>query len=212
MTRALAILALLALVGCGGSTPPPQGPPTPSLDASKWEFRYGNNFAGRPQAVAGGGFTFVFPASPAEIHYLTTDVTMKASVHASITLEIEAVSGSPEFRAHNNNPTPCDRPAFVRIMLEQRGDEKLTNEFGRWWAQLGYELKPGTVTMDVPLDLGAWSSVYGKYGVDAPGQFRAAMANLGKVGVTFGGCGNYGHGASTVNGSARMTVTAFSVQ
>ena len=43
------------------------------------------------------------------------------------------------------------------------------------------------------------------------GWFASALANVSKIGVTFGGGCNYGHGVYTTNGSARFTLLSYEI-
>ena len=211
--RALAILGLLILAGCAGvSIPgvgtwwPGGGPATVRMDAAAWDFRYGVGTPAHP-APAPVGFTFQFPAS-GEVDYLTTNVSINAKTIAHAVVKVEAVSGTPAFKA-----TDGCTPAAFRIMLEARDDDG-RNVDKRWWARLnGPALSaPGNYVMDVSLtDLTQWSNVQGTIATVRPNNFRDAIANLGAVGITFGACA-FGHGVSVTGGTARMTVTEFTVQ
>ncbi len=205
--RHVAIIAALLLAGCGGKSLPGAegwaggGPATVSMNPAAWTCRYASPYQ---ITAAGTGFTLMFPQ---EIDYLTTNVTIAAKDRVFVKVQIETVSGAPTFTA-----TDGCTPAAFGIMLEVRGDD-MRAEDGRWWARLARPaLSAGNYVMDGPLtDLSQWSNVQGHIATDRPAQFKAAVANLGAVGLTFGACA-FGHGASVTGGSAKMTVTEFSVQ
>ena len=218
LSRSFIAAALVLAVGTVAaanhrqSVPIPRPSPTssPTLDPSKWNIRYSINMPSHPSAAPGGGFMLTFPVN-GEIDYLTTSVRMKASVRARITLRVDVVNGVPTFLAHNDAGGYCT-PAYVRIMLQKRNDD-MRQADGRFWTSVAYQLAPGSSTMDIPLtDKSLWSNVYGQYATTRPSGFARLLADLGNVGVTFGGCGNYGHGVKTKDGTARLTVTEFIVQ
>jgi hypothetical protein len=182
------------------------GPATVSVAASAWDFRYGTGISGHPTQEA-AGFSFLFPTS-GDVDYLTTNVSINAGSHVHCVAKVEAVSGSPMFVASDGGS-----PATFGVILEVRGDD-MVSEDGRWWARVnrGALWAPGNYTFDVPLtDLSRWSNVQGRIASDRPAQFRDAIANLGAVGLTFGAI-SFGHGVSVSGGTAKMTVTEFSVQ
>jgi len=65
-----------------------------------------------------------------------------------------------------------------------------------------------TVHMD---DIDKWSSVLGKNASEAPDEFKKAINRIGRVGITFGGCGHFGHGASATH-PAKMSILKFTVE
>ncbi len=205
--RYVVVIVALLLAGCGIKSLPGSegwaggGPSTVSMAAKDWTCRYAAPCA---LTAASVGFSFVLPQ---ETDYLTTNVAISAKTNARAVVKIEAVSGSPSFTA-----TDGCLPAAFGIMLEVRNDD-MRAEDGRWWARLNrVPLAPGNYVMDVSLtDLGQWSNVQGHIATDRPAQFKAAVANLGAVGLTFGACA-FGHGVSVTGGSAKMTVTEFTVQ
>ena len=56
---------------------------------------------------------------------------------------------------------------------------------------------PGRSTLDTQLVPENWGSVMGKRGADNPAAFHEAMANIARIGLTFGG-GYAGHGVYAV--------------
>lgn len=67
-------------------------------------------------------------------------------------------------------------------------------------------------TLAVPLRGDQWTSVFGKSGVVAPTQFAAALANVSSLGMTFGGMGGcFGHGVYVTGGTARWTLSSYTI-
>jgi hypothetical protein len=107
-------------------------------------------------------------------------------------------------------PDDCHgTPATMRLMLQRNGDD-LTGDYGRFWATVGLLLAPGTRTITVPLTPEAWSSVNGKRGDTVPQEFASLLADVGNIGVTFGGGCFFGHGV-WVTGAARITIDGMGV-
>ncbi len=205
--RIAVIGAAALLAACHVSIPgvtqnwPGGGPATVSLDPADWDFRNDTGAHGHPE---GPGVSFLWSG---EVDYLTTDVSIAATQRAHAVVRLAVASGMPTFVAADG----CT-PAAMRIMLEVRGDD-LRQEDGRWWARLdGPPLQaPADYDLDVSIaDLTQWSNVQGHVASDRENQFKGAMANLGAVGITFGGC-FFGHGASPQNGTVRLTITEFTV-
>lgn len=198
--------------------PSPKPAPAPTysgttVDASKWEILYSKNMPARPSPAAGGGFYFDFPQSPGEIDYLMTKVRIPAPKRAFVSLQID-VTGAPVFQGHRDKPEGyCTGDTVAcRFMLEKRGDRH-TAQDGRFWCQTPIVLRPGAVTLEVPLtDLSRWSNVNGKLASERQAGFAALLKDIGMVGLTFGGCGNFGHGANIKGGTARMTIRQFIVE
>lgn len=180
-----------------------------SLAPTAWDIRYSKAMAAHPKS-APGGFAFTFPSPPGEIDYLTTRFRGRASSLVRIVFKVETISGAPKFQGHNDAGGYCDG-ATCRVMLQRRNDD-LTKEHFRWWSRKGYDLAPGSAVLETSLaDLTMWTNVFGHSAADYPAKFAACLADLANVGITHGGCGNYGHGCNTVNGTAKMTVTEFTI-
>jgi hypothetical protein len=132
-----------------------------------------------------------------------------------MTFEI-LTTGAPTFNYALASDNTCTTPATVRLFLERRNDD-FSQEFYRWWANpTGYDLQPtpGNVTLTVPLAPDQWSSVYGKFGNSDDASlagFWDALANLDRVGMTFGGGCFFGHGVNVSGGSARFVLLEYTV-
>ena len=100
-------------------------------------------------------------------------------------------------------------PATVRALIQEQGDTlSTTQEYYRWWSNpVSYTLADGTITLTTPLTPDQWSSVLGKFGnTDATSLagFQNALANVGNVGMTFGGGCFFGHGVNVAGGTAQF--------
>ena len=80
---------------------------------------------------------------------------------------------------------------------------------------MAYTLAPGARELVAPLDPAQWSSVLGKRGTDGAAArhgFEAGLAQLGNVGMTFGGGCFFGHGVFVTGGTARFITTEYVVK
>lgn len=198
------ILGLVLLVGCCASN---------IAAAQGWEIRYSKGVVLNAPA-AGLEFSLDFPLFPGSVHYITKPVQLAASRAASASFTI-TTHDQPKFDYRTEADNNCDNPAAVRLFLQRQGDDMSgagQYEFYRWWSNAGTALKEGAVTVDVALEPALWTSVFGKTGDNNPAAFAEAMANIGNVGVTFGGGCFYGHGVRILNGRATFTMNRFAVQ
>jgi hypothetical protein len=65
------------------------------------------------------------------------------------------------------------------------------------------------VTVSCPLVSTSWSDVDGH---TDPTQFAATLANMGNVGLTFGGSNGWGHGVRLVSGTSRFELLGYTIQ
>jgi len=194
----LAALALLA--GCATA-------------AQAWDIRYSRGVT-LHAPVAGEEFSFDFPLAPGLVGYVSKQATgaAKGAVRASFSI---ATSGDAVFDYRTAADNTCAAPASVRLLLQRKGDDLSgvgPYEFYRWWSIAGTALRAGSFTLTVPLKPALWRSVFGKTGEANPRAFADALANLGSVGVTFGGGCFYGHGVRILRGRAAFTMTRFAVR
>ena len=208
------LIACLLLAGCSNNLPS-----LPSIQilhpAPEW-----SDLNGTPiQTNSSGQAYFVFPSTPPGVNYVTKPVNgLSANAHyIRITYSI-AVTGSPvfDYRTHANNTCGIGYPGTVRLFIQRAGDNLgAQGEFAqyRYWAVSGFkELAPGLFVLEAPMAPDQWSDVYGAKGSDHPDLFAAAVANAGRVGVTFGGGCFAGHGVFVHGGTAQFTINDFTVQ
>lgn len=213
----LFIIFVVLLAGCsggGGSSPPPIAPSRPaqiSMSATAWSFAYSAGVNGPEQLAQGWKFTIpdCGGSSVCHVNYLTTaspvltGKTLRASLRAS---------GSKQYVYKLKPDNTCDSPATARLYVQQSGDNMSGTgpyEFYRWWAPAGFVLSNGSAELSVPISPDKWTSVFGKSGTDALSGFQTAMANPGRVGLTFGGGCFYGHGINVI-GSATFEAMSIS--
>ena len=187
-----------------------------SMSADAWSFKYSSPMPAHPRA-ADGGWQFDFPTVKS-VGYLTTS-QRPASATQSITAVIAVgVVGEPFFEYRTEAVNTCDVPATVRLFVQRKGDDMSgvgQYEFYRWWSRTAaYQLAPGGAVLVGDLtDPRQWSSVLGKDGSASEAAFRAAMADIGNIGFTFGGGCFYGHGVYlTGSGQAVFTASEFTVR
>lgn len=187
------------------------------MAADAWTFRYSPNMPAHPTGTA-GGWRFAFPERNG-VQYLTTS-QRPASASESITATIAVeTTGDPFFEYRTEPSNTCDAPATVRLFFQRRGDDMSGEgalEFYRWWSNpVAYRLGSGSVALVGDLaDPSQWTSVMGRRGTENEAAFRAALADLGSVGFTFGGGCFFGHGVYVApgTGQAVFTATEFTVR
>jgi hypothetical protein len=89
-----------------------------------------------------------------------------------------------------------------------RGRPDWGSEHARWWSRASGKLADGPVTLDVPLQVGNWSNVFG--GQDAA-RFASALSDISHLGITFGADCFYGHGVWMQSRTAVARLTEFQV-
>jgi|tagenome__1003787_1003787.scaffolds.fasta_scaffold20560529_2 hypothetical protein len=153
----------------------------------------------------GEGFWFDFPVfdratantMPAReipsVHYVTRPGKVMPGGTMRATFEIH---GGPFWATE----VPDETPAKVRLFFQRSGDDWAGSpgrtEFYRWWGALA-DLVPGRSTLEAQLVPEKWGSVMGKRGADNSAAFHEAIANIARIGLTFGG-GYAGHGVYAV--------------
>jgi len=207
--KSLAIALALLLASCGGGSNPDSKVPHFSGGSDTWSV-WGMETKEIPlNDLANGGVSFDFPVSPDEVGYLMRDDRSTPAGDISVTIKIDMPDGKiladPEGK-------DCTQTAHARIILQKKNDD-WANEFGRWWSRSdSFAMDDGEATITASAaDLDKWSSVLGKVAVDAPDKFQGVLNNLGRVGITFGGCGHYGHGASATHGGV-FSIVEFTVE
>lgn len=127
-----------------------------------------------------------------------------------ITYTIENLADAPDWQA-----TECTGSAVntgtIGIMVRRSTDA--TKEYHRFWSTYRVNLEPGTYTLVAnTAETDKWISVYGKQASTTLSKFKDLLANVRDIGMTFGGCGHYGHGVKVKNGNARFTIVSVTIQ
>jgi hypothetical protein len=188
-----------------------------SLNPASWDILFSPTMPAHPSPAEGGGWYFDFPVcgdvQNCSVHYVNTPIslTLKEGQAIKATFTV-TTSGSPRFIYQTDGG--CNTPANTRLFL-QRGLDLTYDEFDRWWAKTAsFTLAAGQATLIATLAPDQWSSVEGRSGNDsfaAKAGFSKAIKNVSRIGLTFGGGCNAGHGVSVTGGTARLTLTQFSV-
>jgi hypothetical protein len=207
--------ALLVLVACGSNdpTPPPQ-PPPPS--GTGWRITHSSTPV--PQVV-NDGFDFPVCAPNANSTWVsyyelpfTRDISQAASISVTYTL---TGTNSPTFD-HSSPNNVSTGQAMISLLLHRAGDDLSgagSYAYYRWFGPIlknppVYPLDFATHVVVVPLDLLSWGSL-----ADQQEQwFHDAKANLGSIGVVFGGGDFYSHGVCMLTGTAHFHLDGYVVQ
>lgn len=218
---AVAIAALVtAMSGCSADQSSLAAGPTNvavassaklNMSASAWNFQYSPNMPSHPTA-AGSGWQFAFPTQRGVAYLTTAQRPPSASEWIKATISIDTV-GNPFFEFRTDASNTCDGTATVRLYFQRRGDDMSGNgdfQYYRWWSHpVAYELSSGRVDLVGNLaDPSAWSSVLGKSGASNESGFRAALADIGSVGFTFGGGCFFAHGVYVAPGTGQAVFSA----
>lgn len=213
MKTATTLLAL-ACLALAASRPPSDYAEAP--DAAKpWQIgpviKGRSSSPGMPRAVA-DGFDFPRCAEPVSpdvpsVHYVTRasgriggTMTLSYSIEASPDAVFVAADGGSAGR--------------IALYFQRRGDSwsgRGKYAAYRWWSSNRPTLKPGTWSLSVPLDRAAWIPVTSSRHATAA-AFGKAAAKAARVGFTFGGAGNAGHGVCLTSGTASFRVVSFAVE
>jgi hypothetical protein len=205
-----AALAILALTACA-SAPSPGVPAQSASSVKGWSTWSAGDFTGlRP---AGGLVAWDFPSGdPAINHvdYVTRSHSGPVAGEISVTYRVAGVADlEPNTTGFK---CPCGT-AVVHLFLAVPNYDVYGTAANypvqRWWSVATADLAPGEHTLVVPLDPAAWLDVNGRRGDTQLAGFKAAIANVGSRGVTFGASqGPAGHGVAAVAGAASLTLEA----
>lgn len=149
---------------------------------------------------------------PVEASYLLRrngNITFGKTI--TIVYSIENLAGTPDWQAADCNLPSKVNTGEVGIMLRRSTDA--TKEYHRFWSTHRVNLEPGQYVLTANTgDLTKWISVWGKNASTTPDKFKSLLNNMRDIAITFGGCGNYGHGVKVKNGNARFTILNVSIQ
>jgi hypothetical protein len=224
---ALVALLLVELVKLASAQPV-------SLNPSAWSIRYSPGMPTRPNA-APVGWQFAFPLAAAgtcpapdtqppnfnvsrchHVDYVTAAYT-KAITGTSISMLFSVTTGpGTVFDWKTQFENTCPGEATVRLLIEHRNDASLSQPTYRWWSNpVSFPLAPVmNMTLTVPLTPDQWSDVNGQFGntnAQTLAGFKAALAQVGAVGMTFGGGCFFGHGVYLDSGSATFNLQSYTI-
>jgi hypothetical protein len=165
----------------------------------------------QPALREGGGFHIGLPRAPGSVHYVTFRHG-PLSGKSRIVMRYR-IAAAPGVRiAPRSEPAA---PAMITLYFQRSGDDwsgRRRFETYRWYATFATQspLRAGDHVLTAPLD-GNWTAVETSTARKDPAAFRAALAEVDRVGFVLGGGDGYGHGVFAT-GPARLTVTDFRVE
>jgi hypothetical protein len=187
----------------------PESPNVVSLNPQDWYILYSAQMPSHPSSDSEGAWSFEFPSSQdgGHVNYVQTPFNATGTP-SSISMTFDIESNAPQYGVVDPTDT---LPATTRLFFEQQ-ETDLTNPNGRWWADASiYNLgsqDDQTLTFTVPLTPDQWSNVVGQQDAQA---LAAAIANIGWVGMTFGGQSFAGHGVAISSGTAKYILVSYTV-
>lgn len=197
-------LAVVLLAGGCGPVPniAPKAPNVVSLDPTDWWVLHSHDTTPHPIHSQDGAWSLPFPSSGGHLNYVQTPFNATEVLH-NVTIVFRMESDMPQYEVIDPTDHP---PATVHLFFEQRNDDH-RDPNGRWWAtwsqyNLGSQDNP-TLQFVIPLTPDQWSNVIGERDATA---FYAALANVGWIGITFGGQFFFGHGVALSGGTARYVL------
>lgn len=226
MTGAAVFVLLAAAVAIGvylfvhNHQSSPAAPPRVRLNwdmgAASWNIAYSPGMPAHP-VQNGAGWSFDFPRFPSSVHYVTVSTGSLAGSRGMSAGFRVVTTGSPAFDSLDQGAIDPGQPGRARLYFQRRGDDMSgagPMEFYRWWSVEPTLLAAGAVNRNVPFEPAQWLSVMGKHGdasPDAAAAFSAAIADIGAMGITFGGQ-FAGHGvAISGDGTAQFIMDSFEV-
>jgi hypothetical protein len=155
---------------------------------------------GMPRTTTGG---FDFPKCGAgSVHYVTRRIDGPIKGPVTLTYSIEA-SADAVFMASDGGT-----PGRIALHFQRKGD----NWSGRgkyagyrWYSLNRPLIAAGTHTISLPFDLAHWGAVLASGRTQS--LFDQAKAGVYRIGFTFGGSSNAGHGVCMKSGTARFSFT-----
>ena len=162
------------------------------------------------------------------VGYVVTDTSIRLTQSETINIVFQVVSSGAEFDSATQSFNTCDEPkADFSIMIEHQHDRALSQDGYRWWAFANRytffngSQDTGQITISVPLTPENWITVNGEpatqttpdatSGIIPYNYFVNTLANIGDVGITFGGGCFAGHGAYLDQGTATFTLISYTV-
>jgi hypothetical protein len=212
------------------NSPSPAPTPVPgiSLDSQSWYIRSSDD--GQPDHhpnAAANGWSFNFPVVAdisscsaigkcPSINIVTTPYTTPIAIGKTVTMTFQInTTGTPQFNYMLDPTNTCVSPATVHLFIEHANDDFLTETY-QWWAiPSSAVLAAGTVTLTAPITPDQWSDMYGNVGnLDSTrlAGFSDALANVGNIGMTFGGGCFLVHGVNISGGTAQFNLIDFQIQ
>jgi hypothetical protein len=174
---------------------------TPATPAG-WNIQYSPGMPPQMTELLDGTFCFAFPFVDG-VHYVVKAASPVA-LGQTITLRF-AIMGDGKLI-----PTQGDPPAKLRLFLQQAGDTMTAAEADkRWWSAPIDLVGPNEYGLTVKLTPDQWTNIFGVPGSTNLAGFAGCIADIGNIGVTFGGT-FAGHGVFA-QGPSRFVLKQFTV-
>lgn len=172
-----------------------------NMNAAEWWWFNAVNMWQNPFAIA-GGWMFDFPPPPGKAGYIVHAHTVPLKETNVLELFCSVNLSDPPPIFDRNGPVKC---AARLILMKQ--DFVSTNLNDRWWSLDSIPLEESNAhEIRVPLTPNAWHR-----GAENPSAFRECLANIGRIGLSFGGDADFvdgdtsfGHGVNVELGVARF--------
>lgn len=197
------------------TTPPIQGYSGDWMDPNAWVILYSPGMPNRPAPIAPRGWGFDFPVRPpgGSMNMIVLGLGKQISGTLSMDVEIQTTD-DVEFAAADPAPEGQGAPCSVGFYLQRRNATMgADTPHHRWWGKPRLTLAQGRNLVAVKLaPTDDWSSVFGASATSVPHEFNAALAECDRLGLTFGGGFNFGHGVYLKRGAARFIARDFSTQ
>lgn len=210
MTRLCKLTLAVALLASGCAPVPniaPKAPNVVSLDPWDWYIFHSHDMPMHPIHAQDGAWALPFPSDDGHVNYVQTPFNATEVLH-NVTIVFRMESDAPQYRVLDPTDHP---PATVHLFFEQKNDD-LRDPNGRWWATWShYDLGSQdntTIRFVIPLTPDQWTNVHGERDAQA---FYASLANVGWIGITFGGQFFFGHGVALTGGNARYVLVELGV-
>jgi hypothetical protein len=219
--RLLGLLLLAFLAGCSEDQPTPPGMPWtigPIIDTKDYSQGMPLHPVGTDQ-----NWYFDFPrydedpsttCAPKKncpgVHYVQRTVNSSIADKKVINIAWHTVTtGTPVYQYElDPDNHGCRSPARVTVILQHTNDDWVTYYY-RWFSNARLELTAGSGNFAIPLTIDQWADVMG--GTDAS-RFADTLSHLANFGVVFGGGCAAGHGLNVANGTARFTMTGWTIE
>lgn len=189
-----------------GSTPPATSPNNPwTIGPLVNGQDMSAGMPAQPTANSDGSFSFTFPTVKPGVHGMTRPVTEAGRAKMQAVYDI-AIGADGKFLEVDGDPADPVAGA-VRLFLQRKGDDwdgPNTGKSSYRFYSAPMPLVPGPSALSAALTPDLWTNVDGQQ--DAPG-FAAMLADLGTVGLAFGG--RFAMHGVYADGPATFTLRSF---
>lgn len=141
------------------------------------------------------------------VHYVWKNVQGRIKNNSTLTMEFTVIA--PKVQSWNYKLEPTNNgnhPASVAFIMQRKGDD-MRGANGRFWATSRAVLEHGNRVLKIKINRHNFINVLGKK--PSISVWNSMLANLGRVGVTFGGGSFYGHGVNVTGGTAKFKMERF---